>query len=110
MDATAIENGDYIEVKGVDFGSGATAVDVRVVTAGAGGSIEARLDSQTGTRVGTCAVTNTGGAETWVTKTCPISDATGVHDLCFAFTGGSGNLFNFNWWNSLRRTQGSMVG
>ena len=90
MDVTVIENGDYIKVKGVDFGSGATDLDVRVATAGAGGNIEVRLDSQTGTRVGTCAVTNTGGAQSWATKTCPISGATGVHDLYFVFTGDRG--------------------
>jgi hypothetical protein len=98
MDVTAIENGDSIKVKGVDFGSGATSLDVRVASAGSGGNIEARLDSQTGTLVGTCAVVSTGGAQTWVTKACPISGASGKHDLFFVFTGGSGSLFNFNWW------------
>jgi hypothetical protein len=98
MDVTAIENGDFIKVKGVDFASGATSLDVRVAAAGSGGNIEARLDSQTGTLVGTCAVASTGGAQTWTTKTCPISGASGKHDLFFVFTGGSGSLFNFNWW------------
>jgi len=98
MDVTAIENGDYIKVKGVDFGAGATSLDVRVASAGTGGSIEVRLESQTGKLVGTCAVTTTGAAQTWATKTCAISGASGVHDLFFVFTGGTGSLFNFNWW------------
>lgn len=98
MDVTAIENGDYIKVKGVDFGSGATSLDVRVASAGSGGNIEVRLDSQTGTLVGTCAISGTGGAQTWVTKACAISGAASKHDLFFVFTGGSGSLFNFNWW------------
>ena len=62
MDVTAIENGDYIKVKGVDFGGGATSLDVRVASAGSGGNIEVRLDSQTGKLVGTCAVSGTGGS------------------------------------------------
>jgi arabinoxylan arabinofuranohydrolase len=98
MDVTAIENGDFIKVKGVDFAGGATSLDVRVASAGSGGNIEVRLDSQTGTLVGTCAVASTGGAQTWSTKTCPISGASGKHDLFFVFTGGTGSLFNFNWW------------
>jgi MYXO-CTERM domain-containing protein len=98
MDVTAIENGDYIKVKGVDFGAGATSLDVRVASAGSGGKIEVHLDSQTGKLVGTCAVANTGGAQTWATKTCDIADASGKHDVFFVFTGGSGSLFNFNWW------------
>jgi hypothetical protein len=98
MDVTAIENGDFIKVKGVNFGAGATSLDVRVASAGGGGNIEVRLDTQTGKLVGTCVVSSTGGAQTWATKSCSVSGATGVHDLFFVFTGGSGALFNFNWW------------
>ncbi|HET7539146.1 MAG TPA: glycoside hydrolase family 43 protein [Polyangiaceae bacterium] len=98
IDVTSISNGDYIKVKNVDFGSGATSFDARVASANSGASIELHLDSQTGTSLGTCAVPATGGAKTWMTKTCPVTGATGVHDLFLKFTGGSGDLFNFNWW------------
>ena len=70
MDVCNIENGDYIKVKGVDFGSGATSFEARVASATSGGNIELRLDSPTGTLVGTCAVSGTGGWQTWVTKSC----------------------------------------
>ena len=41
----------------------------------------------------------TGGAQTWKTlSACPVTGATGVHDLFLRFTGGSGDLFNVNWW------------
>ncbi|HOV27413.1 MAG TPA: carbohydrate-binding protein [Pseudobacteroides sp.] len=98
MNVCFIENGDYIKVKGVDFGSGAESFEARVASATSGGSIEIRLDSPTGKLVGTCVISGTGGWQTWVTKSCTISGATGKHDLYFKFTGGSGNLFNFNWW------------
>jgi len=98
MDVTSVSNGDYIKVKNVDFGSGATSFDARVASATNGGSVELHLDSQTGTLLGTCAISGTGGAQTWTTMTCPVDGATGVHDLFLKFTGGSGNLFNFNWW------------
>ena len=98
MDVTAIENADFIKVRGADFGAGATSLDVRVAAAGTGGKVEVHLDSQTGKLVGTCTVSTTGGAQTWATQTCPISGATGVHDVYFVFTGGSGSLFNLNWW------------
>jgi hypothetical protein len=98
IDVTSIDNGDYIKVKNVDFGSGATSFDARVASATGGGSIELRLDSQTGSLLGTCAVPGTGDAQTWMTKTCAVTGATGVHDLFFKFTGGSGNLFKLNWW------------
>jgi MYXO-CTERM domain-containing protein len=95
---TSIGNGDYIKVKNVDFGSGATSFDARVAATASGASIELHLDSQTGTLLGTCAVPATGGAQTFMTTTCAISGATGVHDLFLKFTGGGGDLFDFNWW------------
>lgn len=93
-----IDNNDYIMVKGVDFGTGAKSFEARVASATNGGNIEIRLDSVSGKLVGTCKVEGTGNWQKYVTKTCDISGATGTHDLYFKFTGGSGSLFNFNWW------------
>jgi hypothetical protein len=93
-----IENGDWIRVRGVDFGEGATDFEASVASNTSGGNIELRLDSPTGKLVGTCAVTGTSGWQSWVTKTCTVSGASGKHDLYLKFTGGSGFLFNLNWW------------
>ncbi len=98
IDVTAIENGDYIKVRGVDFGDGATSLELRVATTSSNSKVEVRLDSQTGKLVGTCALASTGGMQTWATQTCAIREASAVHDLFFVFTGGSGSLLNFNWW------------
>ena len=98
MNVDSIHNGDYIKVKGVDFGSGAKSFEARVASGSSGGTIELRLDSKTGTLAGTCSVAGTGGWQTWATKSCDISNLQGVHDLYVKFTGGSGLLFNFNWW------------
>ena len=99
MDVTSINNGDYIKVRSVDFGSGITSFDVRAASAANGGSIELHIDSLAGPLLGTCAVQGTGGAQTWVTKSCAASGATGIHDLFLKFAGtGTGNLFSFNWW------------
>ena len=93
-----IDNGDYIKVKGVAFGTGATSFTARVASAGAGGNIELRLDSLTGPVAGTCGVGGTGGYQTWATVTCGVSGATGTRDLYLRFTGSGGGLFNVNWW------------
>jgi MYXO-CTERM domain-containing protein len=99
LNVTSISNGDYIKVRAVDFGTGATAFEARVAAAAAGGSIELRLDSASGTLVATCAVASTGGATTWATQNCTVTGVTGLHDLFMKFTGsGSGDLFKFNWW------------
>lgn len=93
-----IEDGDYIKVKGVNFGPGAVSFTVRVASANSGGNIELRLDSLTGTIVGACKISGTGGWQNWVTDSCITSGATEIHDLFLKFTGGSGFLFNINWW------------
>lgn len=98
LNVAFIDNGDYVMVKGVDFGTGAKSFDARVASATNGGNIEIRLDSPTGKLVGTCKVEKTAGWQSYTTKSCTISGATGTHDLYFKFTGGSGSLMNFNWW------------
>ncbi|MET8234475.1 family 43 glycosylhydrolase [Micromonospora sp. NPDC005298] len=98
MNVGWIENGDYIKVKGVAFGAGATSFTARVASAGSGGRIEVRLDNSNGPLVGTCTAPVTGGWQTWTNTTCAVSGATGTRDVFLRFAGGSGNLFNVNWW------------
>ncbi|NLE01914.1 MAG: family 43 glycosylhydrolase [Fibrobacter sp.] len=99
MNVDSIHNGDYIKVKGVDFKTaGPDLFEARVASGSNGGSIELRIDSLNGQKIGTCTVQGTGGWQNWVTKSCDVINVTGKHDLFFKFTGGNGLLFNFNWW------------
>jgi len=98
MNVCDIENGDYIKIKGLDFGKGAKSFKARVASETKGGNIEIRLDSPSGTLVGSCAVSGTGGWQNWVISSCSVKGAAGVRDLYLVFTGGNGKLFNFDWW------------
>ncbi|SNT50198.1 Carbohydrate binding domain-containing protein [Asanoa hainanensis] len=98
MNVGWIDNGDWIKVKGVAFGAGAASFSARVASAATGGQIEVRLDGTSGTVAGRCTVPGTGGWQTWTTVSCGVSGATGTRDLYLRFTGGSGALFNLNWW------------
>jgi hypothetical protein len=98
MDVGYIENGDYIKVKGVAFGSGASSFTARVASPSGGSTVELHLGSPTGTTVGRCSVPNTGDWQAWTSVSCPVSGATGTQDLYLKFTGGSGYLLNMNWW------------
>jgi hypothetical protein len=99
LNVAFINNGDYIKVRGVAFGTGAKSLKVRVASANSGGNIEVRLGSQSGILVGTCKVPGTGGWQTYTTVTCDISGVTGTQDLFWSFKGsGTSELFNFNWW------------
>jgi hypothetical protein len=97
MMVTDISNGDYIKVKSVDFGDGASSFKVRAASGSSGGSIELRLGSQTGSLVGTCNISNTGGWTTWKTFECEVNNCSGVKDLFLVFK-GSGEPFRLNWY------------
>jgi hypothetical protein len=97
-DVGYIEDGDYVVYNNINFGSGAESFLVRVASGANGGNIEIRLDSIDGQLIGTCPVTGTDGWQTWADATCSVSEVSGNHDLYLKFTGGSGYLFNLNWW------------
>jgi len=96
MDVTSIADGDWVSVRGVDFGAGAKTFSARVASTSAQGAIEVRTGSPTGTLLATCDVPMTGGAQKWQATTCNVSGATGVvKDLYFRFKGGG---FSFDSW------------
>lgn len=66
-DVTSIDDGDWLELAGVDFGTGASRFEARVASATSGGSIDLRLDSASGKSIGQCTVPGTGGNQTWKT-------------------------------------------
>jgi hypothetical protein len=93
-----IENGDYAVYNDVNFSNGAKSFKARVSSATSGGNIEIRLDSATGTLVGTCAVPATGDWQKWIDVSCNVSGVSGKHNLYLKFSGDSGYLFDINWF------------
>jgi len=97
QDVGSILSGSYTVYNNVNLANMVTFI-ARVASAGAGGSIQIRLDSTSGTLIGTCAVPVTGCWQTWTQVQCPLSGASGTHNLYLVYTGGSGNLFNIEWY------------
>lgn len=113
MNLTNIENGDWIKVRGVDFGStGPAAFTARIASemkygSSKGGSIEIRIDDVDGTLIGSIPVTYTGGADVWKAETIAVEDVIGVHDVYLVFTGeDKENLFKFDYWYFIEKTAG----
>ncbi|MGJ8652531.1 MAG: carbohydrate-binding protein [Opitutaceae bacterium] len=98
LNVQAIDNTDWVAYSNVDFGSGANEFQARVASNTSGGNIEIRLNSPTGTLLGTCIVNGTGGWQAWTTVSTSISSVSGVQDVYLVFTGGAGSLFNLNWF------------
>jgi arabinoxylan arabinofuranohydrolase len=99
MNVCNIENGDWIKIRGIDFGKkGAQKFSASIAGNGGNGQIELRLGDLEGTLIGTCKVASTGDMQTWKTISCKVNKVTGVQDIYLKFTGGEGKLFNFDWW------------
>jgi len=95
---TAVDNHDYIKVRGVQFNKTAKLFDVSAAAASAGGTFEIHADSLKGKLLGTCRISSTGGWNKWRTQSCQIEPVKGVHDIYFVFKGPAGQLFNIDWW------------
>ncbi|MCU1675859.1 MAG: hypothetical protein JWM93_617, partial [Frankiales bacterium] len=101
QDVGYITNGDYLAYNSIDFGAGGSGVTMRIASgaaAGVTGSAQVRLDSRTNPVVATVALAATGGWQTWVSKTAPMSSVTGVHTVYVTFSSGqTADLANVNW-------------
>ncbi|MFF9132352.1 MULTISPECIES: PQQ-dependent sugar dehydrogenase [unclassified Streptomyces] len=89
-----IDNGDWISFTPYVL-SNATKITARVSSGGAGGTLEVRAGSPTGTLLGTAAVPVTGGWETFQDVQADLSRAPrGTTTLYLVFKGGTGALFD----------------
>jgi len=111
QDVTNINNGDWIAVGNADFGTGGAKTFKANVASTVGGKVEIRLDSATGTLVGTLNVSSTGGAQVWKTLETDVSGATGIHRVYLVFTGtGTSSLFNIDYWQFTQGIVGDLNG
>ncbi|MCH0570198.1 carbohydrate-binding protein [Streptomyces sp. MUM 136J] len=98
-----IADGDWALYQGVDFGSTPARQFYGRVASGAApgvsGLVEVRLDSRGNAPVGSFAVGNTGGWQSWRTVPTNISPVTGTHDVYLTFASGQPSDFvNVNWF------------
>ena len=102
LDVGYIANGDWTQYNNVDFGTGGVKDFLARVASGAGsgvsGLVEVRLDSLSNAPIGSFAVGNTGGWQTWQSIPGNVSNVTGTHTVYLTFTSGqSADFVNVNW-------------
>ncbi|MGW7224798.1 PQQ-dependent sugar dehydrogenase [Streptomyces cyaneofuscatus] len=108
------DDGDWISFEPYVL-SNATSVTARVASGGAGGTLELRAGSATGTLLSTLTVDPTGGWENFVDVTADVNNApAGPIELFFVFKGptGQGSLFDldaFTFGTQGFGTQGAQV-
>ncbi len=91
-----INDGEFIRLRGVDFGTGATEF---AITAAAKGSctLTLRVNSVDGPVIGTLQIADTGSVDAYRQFQTKVSDATGVHDLYLCFDQTQGDV-RLDWW------------
>ena len=95
------DNKDWAKYAGLDFGSGATGITLRVANGQTLTNLylEVRLDSTNGTRIANINTFGTGGWGVYTNLGSAVAFVSGLHDLFFVFKGGSGvcNLDYFSF-------------
>ena len=91
-----LNDGEFIKLRGVDFGQGAKSFAV-TAAATAGCTVTLRLDSQDGPVIGTVTITSTGSVEKYKSFKAKVTNASGVHDFYLCFSGTSGDT-RLDWW------------
>ena len=91
-----VNDGEYIKLRGVDFGKGAKQFNITAAATG-GCTINLRLDSANGPVVSTVTIGKTGGVEKYRSFGGKVKNAAGVHDLYICFDNASGDV-RLDWW------------
>lgn len=103
MKVSHIHNGGWLAVSKADLKTGLKSITFHASPVSGGGTVEVRLDSRYGTKLGEVSIT--GNPSTWKDYSASLSSATGVHDLYFVFKGSSGGeLFYLDHWKMSRNT------
>ena len=91
-----LNDGEYIRLRGVDFGKGAKQFSITAASTGSL-TVTLRLDSLDGPVVGTAVIKTTGSIDKYRSFSAKVKNATGIHDLylCFSNTQGDNRL---DWW------------
>ena len=93
-----INDGEYIRLRGVDFGKGAKQFAITAsAAANAGCTITLRLNSDKGPVIGSLNIKSTGSVEKYRSFTSKVKEATGVHDLYICFSNAKGDI-HLDWW------------
>ena len=91
-----INNGEYIKLRGVDFGKGAKQFSIAAASTG-GVTVNLRLDSNKGPVVGTVTIGKTGNVEKYRVFSGKVRNVAGVHDLYICFDKASGDV-RLDYW------------
>lgn len=104
-----IKNNTWIKFNAVQFTEFVTRFDI-AAAGSAGGNIELRLGSATGTLIGTAVVSGSTGFSDYKKFSTTITPTTGTYDLYLVFTGlGTGYLFNLDYFEKITENSNAVT-
>jgi hypothetical protein len=90
-----IDANDWVKYSNVNLGSGYGTLRLRFANGDTTGkTAEVRLDSLTGTQIGTFSTPVTGGWNVWQETTATLTGASGTHDVYIKFSG----MTDYDWF------------
>ncbi len=103
MEVCNIDNDDYIMVKGVDFKKGARAFEAKLSNIQNNGTIEIRLDSISGIKVGVLKVEKSEIEKKTYLLNCKTLKIKKIHDVYFIFKSSTNDPYHFDWWKFTKK-------
>lgn len=94
---TDLNDGEYIRVRGVDFGAKGAREFALTAAANGMATVTLRLDAQDGPVVGVVTVKDTGSIDSFQSFTTAVKGAAGIHDLYLCFDKTMGDV-RLDWW------------
>ncbi len=91
-----IDEGEYIRLRGVDFGAGAKQFSISAAATGKC-TVTLRLDAENGPVIGTVKIGSTGSPDAYKTFKAKVKDASSVHDLYLCFSDAEGDV-RLDYW------------
>ncbi len=91
-----MEEGDWLQFDGVTL-DGITNLELSYAKEVAGGQVEVRIDSPTGTLLGSQSLATTGGWNTWQQTNISLDGAAGTHALYLVTTGSNEGIANLDF-------------
>ncbi|MEU7970369.1 carbohydrate-binding protein [Streptomyces sp. NPDC049097] len=98
------DGGDWVKYTGVDFGNGRDwfTGSIGDDPSYSGRQFQIRVDSRTGPVIGTVTVLSTGGFDTYIPQSIPITPTKGVHDIFLVALGSSPGVANLDSFSFTR--------
>ena len=92
-----VDAGEYIRMRGVDFGQNVSKSFMITAAAKGSGVLTLHLDAVDGPVIGTVNIKSTGSVEKYRQFTAKVTKVQGVHDLYLSFDKAEGEL-RLDWW------------